>query len=773
VSTHSVYDKYPGIIVALTAALVVVVGCGRTASTATPVSPTATPLPPTDTPLPPTLRAEPTRLSARAEGSSQAQNETDTPVSPTVTPVPPTNTPIPPTPTSTPRPTPTPRPPLSGSGGGVLAFVRTLDNGWGIYLVNADGSDQRRILFHGQGVAYPEWSPDGGQIAFHKHQSDQVWSINVMEVQDVLSGQGTGGSNEKRLTHTETQDAGPVWSPDGSQIAFSRDGDIWVMNGDGSDPRLLLDDPVYASGADWSPDGSQIVFESGRDGKAEIYVVQADGSNPQRLTHNDAEDWWPVWSPDGTQVAFMSDLDGDWEIFVMDGDGGNLRQLTHNEFDDTDPAWSPDGARIAFSSNRLSGIPFDTEIFIMESDGSNPQQITAEAGFEWGIDWWPATAMPALPPAAKPVLSFVDSRQRLGAGGDYLDAALGDLDGDGDLDAVIGNDEYEAGNAVLLNDGSGVLTQSGQSFGKVCSLALGDLDGDGDLDAFAVSFNRAGRIWLNDGGTFGDSGQMLGTVLARRVALGDLDGDGDLDAFVAREQENTVWLNDGQGEFSDSGQSLRNAGTEVVALGDLDGDGDLDALTGGWDEPGTVWLNDGAGSFSTSGQISDHDNIRDVALGDVDGDGDLDVCLTMLGLQSGWLWYNAGGVQGGTPGTFVDSGQSLSNFYVGGIALGDLDGDGDLDAFVGVDTGGTVENGSGNMVWLNSGGIQGGTPGVFTDSGLRLGEASSQGVVLGDLDGDGDLDALVVNREDFSVPLSHPEALITSKVWFNTTPGSP
>ncbi|MGD9101361.1 MAG: FG-GAP-like repeat-containing protein, partial [Anaerolineae bacterium] len=383
------------------------------------------------------------------------------------------------------------------------------------------------------------------------------------------------------------------------------------------------------------------------------------------------------------------------------------------------------------------------------------------------------TATPAPPtqtsapptPASEPGLSFVDSGQRLGAGGNFLDAALGDLDGDGDLDAVIGNDEYEAGNAVLLNDGKGVFLASGQSFGKVSGLALGDLDGDGDLDAFATSLNRAGRVWLNDGGTFSDSGQMLSTVRARKVALGDLDGDGDLDAFVAREQENTIWLNDGQGEFSNSGQNLGNVSSEAVALGDLDGDGDLDALTAGWDETGTIWLNDGQGTLTESGQIPSPNplHVESIALGDVDNDGDLDAFLAgLINVSSERLWFNAGGVQGGTPGTFVGSGQSVPNLFAGAIALGDLDKDGDLDAFMGVDTGGPDGIESGNMVWLNDGG-------VFSDSGLRLGQASSQGILLEDLDGDGDLDAFVVNREEFSVPSSHPEALSTSKVWFNTT----
>jgi Tol biopolymer transport system component/metal-dependent hydrolase (beta-lactamase superfamily II) len=361
--------------------LVLAVGCGPSTPTATLAPPTSTPLSPTATPVPPTS----TRLPP-----------TSTPVPPTAMPLPPTDTPVPPT--RTPRPTPTPRPPLSGSGGGVLAFVRARESGWSICVSNADGSQQRRILFHGEALAYPEWSPDGSQIAFHKHQSDEIVSINVMDAD---------GSNERRLTDTETYDSAPVWSPDGSQIAFTRDEDIWIMNADGSDQRLLMDDPVISSGADWSPDGSQIVFESGRHGNTEIYVMEADGSNLRRLTDNEAEDWWPTWSPDGSQIAFMSTLDGDWEIWVMDADGGNLRQLTENSVDDRGPAWSPDGTRIAFVSNRHSGLQNDTEIYVMNADGTDQQRITERTGFEWGVDWRPELAQgtsqedttPAVPSA--------------------------------------------------------------------------------------------------------------------------------------------------------------------------------------------------------------------------------------------------------------------------------------------------------------------------------------------------------------------------------------
>jgi hypothetical protein len=322
---------------------------------------------------------------------------------------------------------------------------------------------------------------------------------------------------------------------------------------------------------------------------------------------------------------------------------------------------------------------------------------------------------------------FTDSGQSLGSF-NTESVALGDVDGDGDLDVVEGN--FSEGNRIWINDGSGTFTDSGQSLGSFTtfSLALGDIDGDGDLDIVEGNYHCEGnRIWINDGsGTFTDSGQSLGSYFTYLVALGDVDGDGDLDIVAGNSQleGNRIWINDGSGTFTDSGQSLGSFKTFSLALGDIDGDGDLDIVAGNDNDGNRIWINDGSGTFSDSGQSLGSYDTDSLALGDIDGDGDLDIVEGNDG-QRNRIWTNDGS------GTFSDSGQSLGSYYTQSIALGDVDGDGDLDIVAG--------NYDGNRIWINDG------SGTFTDSGQSLDNYETQSVALGDVDGDGDLDIVAGN----------------------------
>ena len=157
--------------------------------------------------------------------------------------------------------------------------------------------------------------------------------------------------------------------------------------------------------------------------------------------------------------------------------------------------------------------------------------------------------------------------------------------------------------------GSGEFVVSGQSIGDASAntssygVELGDLDGDGDLDAYVANNGLGNRVYLNDGtGVFADSGQSLGDHASREVSLGDVDGDGDLDAVVSNTtQETRVWQNNGSGVFTDS-QSFDSGNSQGLQLGDLDGDGDLDAFVAISGSGNQVWRNNG-GTFGNSGQL--------------------------------------------------------------------------------------------------------------------------------------------------------------------------
>jgi Tol biopolymer transport system component len=166
-----------------------------------------------------------------------------------------------------------------------IAFMRDTR---AIYVVNADGSGQRRLrskTFDG-----PVWSPDGRKIAFTARGPGKGSDVYVMNAD---------GGDERNLTRTPGNDLRPAWSPDGRRIAFVRgrgsNFEIYVMNADGSGTRRLAHGRDWE--LDWSSDGRKIAFAGPG---AEIYVVNADGSGLQRLTRTPTANHGPAWSPGQT-----------------------------------------------------------------------------------------------------------------------------------------------------------------------------------------------------------------------------------------------------------------------------------------------------------------------------------------------------------------------------------------------------------------------------------------------------------------------------------------
>src|SRR6266498_2584755 len=282
--------------------------------------------------------------------------------------------------------------------GSKIAFV----NDWNgrdapdeIYVMNADGTDPRRLTVTGTGNnLFPKWSPDAKRIAFNSNRDgqSQIYLMNA------------DGTELTRLT--AEGGAWATWSPDGKRIAFTSGssraaratGEISVINADGTGLTRLTTNAGGDSHPDWSPNGRKIAFVSNRDGNPEIYVMNADGTGPVRLTVNEAGDNGPDWSPDGRKIAFFSTRDGNPEIYVMNADGTEQLRLTVDARMDAWPSWSPDARRIAFQRQVqvVPGLPLPngSDIFVMNADGSEQTQLThkSPAAFCAFPSWGPGHA---------------------------------------------------------------------------------------------------------------------------------------------------------------------------------------------------------------------------------------------------------------------------------------------------------------------------------------------------------------------------------------------
>jgi Tol biopolymer transport system component len=159
------------------------------------------------------------------------------------------------------------------------------------------------------------------------------------------------------------------------------------MEADGTNPRRLTDS-LHATGPVWSPDGAQIAYEGRIDGNNDIFVMDAEGSSVTRLTQHEANDFRPTWSPDGTQIAFYSKREGTYDLFLMDGDGSNLTRLTDAQTHEAGPAWSPGDGKLLFV--RMEQVDAEERALgLYVLDLTSKQQTRLTTGSEREAIWSP------------------------------------------------------------------------------------------------------------------------------------------------------------------------------------------------------------------------------------------------------------------------------------------------------------------------------------------------------------------------------------------------
>ncbi|KAH8060658.1 hypothetical protein JL722_4771 [Aureococcus anophagefferens] len=489
----------------------------------------------------------------------------------------------------------------------------------------------------------------------------------------------------------------------------------------------------------------------------------------------------------------LADLDGDGDVDLVAAGAADAAYWENDPDARGTPAFAAaadnpfaDVATSEWSSLVLGDVDGDGDLDLLvngDVDGD---------GYVFGIRYWENVGSSRSP-------AFAEADDNPFAGVDiafFSRPALADLDGDADLDLVVVHDADDDGLGELyyyehvgktrrpayeLRAASPVAGIALDSY--YGELDFGDVDGDGDLDLALGDRAGALRFFDNQGSSAAaDLVEMTGaaspvhgvdTVGWSSPTWVDLDGDGDLDLAVhargGAEHDYAAALR----YFDDLSSAARARFTlladtadpfagvaagsfSMPAFGDTDGDGDLDLVLGERLGSPVGWGNVGS---PTAPDFSVSDKARPVymgagqalafapALGDVDGDGDLDL---VLGAASGGLYLlrNVGGASGAAFTTVKAEYDPFDGLAVGGYsmpALGDVDGDGDLDAFVGAADGSVA-------YWENAGTRH--APAYEARAGLAnplraLDVGAYAAPALGDLDGDGDLD-LVVGAEDGS-----------------------
>jgi Tol biopolymer transport system component len=318
-----------------------------------------------------------------------------------------------------------------------IAYVSDQEGEAAIYVMDADGSNRRRISGDDQGFCiFPSWSPDGKHLAFLELSERAGASIWVTD----LDG-STPVSVSHPLANGPSQDVDtipPAWSLEGTQVAFVTLGDLsgtalqiarlegagidhtipltgyeaWALRRSPVDDRLLLvgqhqggASNVYTvsaqsegptlimtgtTAADWSPNGEQIAV--GERASRSVLVLDGDGE-PRPVAQFSTTPTGVRWSPDGRLMAVVgagSERQGYYDaLYVVDVEDGEITPLVDGEAWVDWPQWSSDGERLLFTQGpliRRSGLPYGN-LWVYDTASGDMDQLTTGQGFD-GLGTW-------------------------------------------------------------------------------------------------------------------------------------------------------------------------------------------------------------------------------------------------------------------------------------------------------------------------------------------------------------------------------------------------
>ena len=245
---------------------------------------------------------------------------------------------------------------------GSIAFLSSR-NRQTLIVHRLDTGETRTLATHHAALWGPSFSPDGREVAFSRNETDGSWHIWTLPA---------AGGTPRQVTSSRLPEIYPRYTPDGSAILFqtwaSEPRRIWRVPRDGGQAVALTPARgLHDEYGDMSPDGRWLAFARTDQGTVRVYIAPTAGGEGRWLT--DSPSTTPRWSPDGQWIAFGSDRSADGGIWLIRPDGTGRHRLTQTG---GWPVWWPDGKQIGYQTVTLQGNEL---IAVVRLDGSSPRTL--------------------------------------------------------------------------------------------------------------------------------------------------------------------------------------------------------------------------------------------------------------------------------------------------------------------------------------------------------------------------------------------------------------
>jgi len=250
--------------------------------------------------------------------------------------------------------------------GGKIIFESNRDGHWQIYIMEARGKKQKKLINSASNDRRPSWHPYKNIVLFESDRTgtNELYTLDldtniISKIPISLNGNKSFGQ----------------FAPNGVEIMFNleetkEDFDIYIVHSKGKKPKKIVDDAYHNKYPHYSPRGDNIVYSSNKNNEREtdvIYLYNIITEERKRLTYFKDDSFNPVWSNDGRMIAYTASIkDNKPEIYTMRNDGVDKRRVTFNDTDDLFPNWSPNRTNLLVT-RLINGNYQLVKIFLEES----------------------------------------------------------------------------------------------------------------------------------------------------------------------------------------------------------------------------------------------------------------------------------------------------------------------------------------------------------------------------------------------------------------------